>query len=134
MLKDAHVSIFYKNPGQWLGQPVSQFAPSLASQAAGEVTRILPRVSGVEVVGWAADREMPGFKRVLVVNGSGKIIGLGRRLPEGLPTELLSPGMPARLAWVAFVPARYATWQVFRADSWPRRAGSAAREGSLRVS
>ncbi len=108
VLKDAHVSIFYKDPGQWLGQPASQFAPSLKSQAAGEVTRIVPRVSGVKVVGWAADREMPGFNRVLLVNGSGKVIGLGRRLPEGLPTELLSPGMPARLAWIAFVPAQYA--------------------------
>lgn len=109
VLKDAHVSIFYKDPGQWLGQPASQFAPSVKPQAAGEVSRILPRVSGVEVVGWAGDREMPGFKRIFLVNGSGKIIGLGRRLPEGLPTELLSPGMPTPLAWVAFVPARYAT-------------------------
>lgn len=108
-LKDANVSIFYKNPGKWLGRPVAQFARSVTSQTGGAVTRILPRISGVEVVGWARDRVMPGFSRVLLVNGSGKIVGLGRRLPEGLPTELLSSGMPAQLAWVAFVPAQYAT-------------------------
>ncbi len=107
-LKHAQLSIFYKNSGKWLGKPASQFARSVTSQAAGAVTRVFPRKSGVEVVGWASDGEMPHFSRVLLVNESGTIIGLGRRLPEGLPTELLSPRMSPQLAWVGFVPAQYA--------------------------
>ncbi len=107
-LKKERLSIFYRDPGKWLGRPVSELGRPIPLQADGSVSRVLPRISGVEVMGWAGDRELPHFSRVLLVNEGGMIIGLGRRLPKGLPTELLSPGIPAQLAWIGFIPDRFA--------------------------
>ncbi len=102
LLRDAKLSIFYRDESKWLGKPVSEFTSEVSSSSSGEVTRVFPVSSGVEIVGWA-----PQFKRVIIVSEQGNVIGFGLRPPEGLPSELLSPATVPHLAWVAFVPAKY---------------------------
>ncbi len=103
LLKKARLSIFYKGKNEWLGRPVSRFGSELPGFGKGEVTRVFPVSSGVEIVGWAAQS-----KEVAVVGEQDEIIGFGLRPAEGLPSELLSPETLPRLAWIAFVPAKYA--------------------------
>ncbi len=103
LLREFKLSIFYKDKSKWLGKPLSQFGSEISASARGEVTRVFPVSTGVEIVGWGA-----AFKKVVVADEQGNTIGFGLHPPEGLPSELLSPETVPRLAWVAFVPAKYA--------------------------
>ncbi len=116
-LKAAHLSIFYKDKSKWLGKSVSQFGVMLPP-VDGAVTRIFPVISGFEFTGWAGEGRHFPFKEVFLVNDSGRVIGFGRRPPDGLPSELLSSGMPAGLGWIAFVSEKYAAgkFSVYLAD------------------
>ena len=82
------------------GEPTGSY-----SSSGGQVTRVFPLQSGVEIVGWTRGN----VNRVAIVNGNDEVIGTGRRLPLGLPTELLTSDTPPALAWIAFVPARSAS-------------------------
>ena len=86
-------------------QPQTRVVRKDASKIAGEITRIFPLQSGVEIVGWTRATT----NRVTVANESGELVGSGRRLSLGLPSELLTPDTPPSLAWIAFVPAQYAS-------------------------
>ena len=85
-------------------QPLKRVARTDASKIAGAITRVFPLQSGVEIVGWTR----AAINRLTVVNEAGEAVGVGRRLPLGLPSELLTPDTPPSLAWIAFVRAEYA--------------------------
>ncbi len=99
-------------------QPQTRVVRKDASKIAGEITRIFPLQSGVEIVGWTRATT----NRVTVVNESGELVGSGRRLSLGLPSELLTLDTPPSLAWIAFVPAQYASG-LFSVDSGPFQIG-----------
>ncbi len=75
------------------------------STVLGEITRIFPLQSGVEIVGWTKATT----NRFTVVNEAGELVGSGQRLSLGLPSELLTSETPPSLAWIAFVPVQYAS-------------------------
>ena len=102
-LRDARLSIFYSDRNRSLGTSMTRFGRERSGSGKGEVTRVFPVLSGVEIVGWAARAN-----EVVVANERDEVIGFGLRPPEGLPSELLSPNTVPHFAWVAFVPARYA--------------------------
>jgi hypothetical protein len=108
ILREGHLSVFYKGYSNWLGHPVRAFAEPLSSFAHGEITYSYPVLGGVEVAGWVEDSHEPGDKGwVLLSSESGQIVGFGRRLPAGYPDELGNPETPASLGWVGFINLRY---------------------------
>lgn len=130
-LRQNGLSVFYKGYWRALGHPVSGVRP-LAAGVPGEVTEVTPVTGGVEVVGWAdwAElRQTGGW--VLLANESGEMVGLGRRLPAGLPMALRNGRTPERLSWVGFVNAKYQAASV-RAYVVSKR-GLLPLEGSVAV-
>ncbi|MDQ2844457.1 MAG: hypothetical protein M3Y72_26105 [Acidobacteriota bacterium] len=103
-LKADKLSIYYKDPGKLLGSSVNQHGTALPTHSDGAVTTVFPVISGFEVIGWAAD--IPGS--TLLVSDREKIIGFGRRIPLGLPSQLLTASTPSRLAWIAFASDEFA--------------------------
>lgn len=71
------------------------------------VVGVTPVESGFEIQGWAdrSGRNMPSLSLVFA-DESGAIVGFGRQFPGGLPAVLVSPEIPASLAWVGFVSGR----------------------------
>jgi hypothetical protein len=104
LLRDDHLSLFYKGYSASLGQPFTSRFPQPSRQSRhGGVTQIHPVSGGLEIVGWT-DGARP--ERVAFVNESGRIIGLGRKLPAGVPPNL-PPDTPSALAWVGFINSNF---------------------------
>jgi hypothetical protein len=100
-MKNAHLSIYTHR--QLLGSVPDELLDGKLAPA--EITRMIPVSSGLEVIGTSkADH----FSKVILTNERGQIIGSGRSLPFGLPSELAPAKVPASRAWIAFVPERYA--------------------------
>jgi hypothetical protein len=72
----------------------------------GAVTRTLLVSGGVEVLGWA---DGPRFRRVILVNETGRIVGIGEKLLAGFPSDLESQDTPRSLAWVGFINSSFAS-------------------------
>ncbi|MFL6353131.1 MAG: hypothetical protein ACJ74Z_14960 [Bryobacteraceae bacterium] len=99
-LRAHHLSLFYKGYGASLGQPLtSRFSRPFDRSRPGGITHVSPVSGGVQVVGWT---DAPRPERFVFVDESGRIVGLGRKLPAGSPPDL-PPDTPRSLAWVGFV-------------------------------
>jgi hypothetical protein len=108
ILREGHLSVFYKGYTNWLGHAVSTFGAPLNSFAHGEITYTYPVLGGVEVAGWVEDSHEPGDKGwILLSSQNGEIVGFGRRMPAGYPEEAANPDTPSSLGWVGFINLRY---------------------------
>jgi hypothetical protein len=106
-LRSNHLSIFFHGYGGSLGQPLtSRFSGPPMQRQPGAVTRTLLVSGGVEVLGWA---DGPRFRRVILVNETGRIVGLGEKLLVGFPPDLESQDTPRSLAWVGFINSSFAS-------------------------
>lgn len=109
VLENNHLSIYYKDRSNWLGEPVSRFHPVATGAAAGAVTKTVPVASGMEVFGWADDgRDSPRYRWIVLVNEAGRIAGFGERLPAGSGSDLAAQNVPHLLGWVGFVNSKVA--------------------------
>lgn len=109
-LREPHLSVFYEGQSKWLGHEMHSFAPLVNSRVPGEITYTFPVLDGVEVGGWFDDSQLRGGTAwILLVNGEGKIVGFGRRLPAGFPYVLDNPRTPPTLGWAGFVNLKYPT-------------------------
>ncbi len=103
-LRPGRLSIFYKDRSKWLGRSARQFALPVNTHAAGEVTYMVPVLSGLEVIGWADESQLSGATGwILLTNEKNQIAGFGRKLPAGFPPFLESLRAPVSLSWVGFV-------------------------------
>lgn len=108
ILREGHLSVFYKGYANWLGHPVHAFGAPVNSFARGEITYTYPILGGVEVSGWIEDSQQSGSKGWLLLSSqTGQIVGFGRKLPAGYPDELANPETPASLAWAGFINLKY---------------------------
>jgi hypothetical protein len=108
ILREGHLSVFYKGYGNWLGHPVRAFGAALNSFAHGEITYTYPVLGGVEVAGWIEDSHGPDDKGwLLLASENGEIVGFGRRMPAGYPDEVRNPETPVSLGWAGFINLRY---------------------------
>jgi hypothetical protein len=99
-LRDDHLSLFYKGYSDSLGHPfTSRFPQPSTRSRSGSITHIFPVTGGLEIVGWT---DGPRPERFAFVNESARIVGLGRKLPAGMPPAL-SQDAPTSLAWVGFI-------------------------------
>jgi hypothetical protein len=104
-LRENRLAVFYRGESSWIGEPLAKhFPPPVPFRAAGHINYTFPLAAGVEVVGWSSTEGKHGDSgHLYFVDEVGRIIGLGRRLPAGLPTDLRSLDLPKSLAWVGFV-------------------------------
>ncbi len=106
-LRNNHLSIFHRGYSSSLGKAfVSRFSELPRPRQSGAVTRIRPVLGGVEVEGWT---EGSRSQRIVFVNDSGRIVGLGGKLLAGFPPELQSMITPSSLAWVGFINSAFPT-------------------------
>lgn len=106
VLKQNALSIYRDQPDiTWLGHSAkSVFPKTWTKKLQGEVSQVYPIAGGAEITGTEPNIK-PGTELVLV-DERGEIVGLGERLPAGVPT-ILSPASDTRLQddWVAFLNA-----------------------------
>lgn len=95
-LRAGRLSIYYRKRGQWLGKPVTSFAPILSGTGAGRITFTYPVRSGLEIAGWNEGA------RVLLTNEEDKILGFGEHLPAGFPDSVPAPSARPNSNWVGF--------------------------------
>lgn len=139
-LRQQHLSIYYKGRDRWLGKPLTQFSPVSKAVISGEITNTFPVKGGVEIMGWADSSQLRladntqlrrTYTWVALANESGRIVGFGRRIAAGFPSNLLSDTLPGSLGWVGFanssVPAQ--SISAYAVDS--RRGGLFKIPGSI---
>ncbi len=104
-LRDDHLSCFYRGYSGLLGKSLASSFPEPSTRPQlGGVMRIVPVQGGVEIEGWTAQAPP---ERLVFVDESGRIIGLGRKLPAGAPPDFGSSGAPFQLAWVGFINSKF---------------------------
>jgi len=109
ILRKHHASSFADDKTDWLGKPAF-FAFRLISKErqAGAVTATYPLESGLVVLGWTdSPRRIWHPQSIVFLDDQKRIIGYGKKLPNGLPRGLASPETPASIAWVGFVNLKY---------------------------
>ena len=103
-LQQAKLSIYSYSRSSWLGKPVHLFAP-IRNLMPGAITEIAPVESGLQVTGWADTSQWKSpYRWIMLTDASGKIVGLGSRIPAGFPVTARSLNTPAPLGWVGFIP------------------------------
>jgi len=99
-LKRRHLSLYSWDRYQLVGKPLDSLAGSgrLGPELPPEqITAVQAVPGGVRIVGWANRRA-----DLIVVDGLGKIAGLGRHLPAGETSGITVPAGHADDYWVAF--------------------------------
>ncbi len=105
-LEDHQLSIYSLKRTKWLGHPASAIAPVRSTSQPGEISYTFPVESGIEVVGWA-EPERGGSENIVFLNEKREVVGMGQRLPAGLPADLRSLRTPTPYAWIGFVNLNY---------------------------
>ncbi len=106
ILQKARLSIYSHPRSRWLGKPVRSYAP-VREFLPGAITEVTPVESGLQLTGWAdASQWKPPYRWVMLTDRSGKIVGLGSRIPSGFPRTARSLSTPSSLGWVGFIPER----------------------------
>jgi hypothetical protein len=109
ILKRYRKSIFADPALDFLGQNFRAVFPQASRRPeAGSILRTIRVPGGISVVGWAAHSD-GGGAAVILVNETGEIVGLGRRLRAGLPRELSPLAGKADLTWVGYINDRYSS-------------------------
>jgi len=106
-LRDHRLSLFSRGYSASLGESFAgRFPGTPMPRQTGAVTHTRRIHGGVEIVGWA---EGSRSERIVFVNESGRIVGLGGKLQAGFPPELQSTDTPSSLAWVGFINSAFET-------------------------
>lgn len=101
-------SIFADPAFAFLGRDFRSVFPGPSRRLeAGGILRFTRFAGGVSILGWAAHLGSGGGKTVLLVDETGRIVGLGRHLRAGMPRELLPVPVKKDLIWVGYVNDRY---------------------------
>ncbi len=103
ILQQEKRSIYSYSRGNWLGKPVSSFAP-IRNSMPGAITEIIPIESGLQVTGWADLSQWKSqYQWIVLTDSSGKIVGFGSRIPAGFPIAVRSLTNPSPFGWVGFI-------------------------------
>jgi len=106
-LKQNHLSIYWNQPdATWVGrQAKSEFPGSWATSLQGEITQMYLLPGGAAITG--LQPHLKSFAKLILVDGHGKIVGLGERLPAGIPAFFGPTSGTNQQNWVGFLNARY---------------------------
>lgn len=105
ILREHHLSIYYRSRDRWLGKPASEVGKLLGGFTPGAIVQVLPVSSGVEVLGWAYDGGNEGHGQwIVLVNEVGRVVGFGERFPAGIPNDpiLRNPENLRLPIWIGF--------------------------------
>jgi len=105
-LQSRHLSVYSLPTAGWLGRPATAVAPVAGDSRAGAVISTYPVESGIEIVGWT-EPEKDGSEQIVFLNERREIVGFGRKLSAGFPTDLRTLAIPTSVAWVGFVNLKY---------------------------
>lgn len=113
ILQKAKLSIYSYSHSRWLGQSIHSYAP-IRDFLSGAITEVTPIESGLQVIGWAdASQWKSPYRWVMLTDRSGRIVGLGSRIPAGFPRTARSLTTPSPLGWVGFISERLQPVEVF---------------------
>ena len=106
LLNTGNLSVFYNGPQKLLGTLASSnFKIDSGTARAGEISYVWPAMGGLEIEGWV-DTSGSG-EDLLLVNEEGAVVGFGRKLPTGLPSQLPQSPLLTRLGWAGFTNNRF---------------------------
>jgi hypothetical protein len=101
-------SIFADPAFAFLGQDFQSLFPQVNRRlGGGGILRTARFPGGLSIVGWAAHLRGGRRTTVVLVNETGKIVGLGRHLRAGIPRELSPLPVDEASTWVGYVNERY---------------------------
>ena len=109
ILREQKLSTFANARTEWLGKPALQVFRSISERPeVGAVTAVYPLQSGLMVLGWSdSPRRIWKPQELVFLNEEKRIVGLGSKLPAGVPRGLGSLDTPGSLAWAGFVNLRF---------------------------
>lgn len=105
ILRENHLSVFATGRANWLGKPALSVVHLVSyKQLPGAVTHVFPIRDGLVVAGWTdSPRSIWAPQQLVFLNERQIVVGLGEKLPGGMPRDFASMDTPQGLAWVGFV-------------------------------
>lgn len=106
-LKQNHLSIYWGPPdATWVGQQAkSEFPGSWTTSLQGEIAQIFPLPEGAAITG--LQPHLKSFAKLILVDGRGKIVGLGEKFPIGIPAFFGPTPATNQQNWVGFLNTTY---------------------------
>jgi hypothetical protein len=106
-LKQNHLSIYWNQAvATRVGQQAkSEFPGSWTTSLQGEITQMYPLPGGAAITG--LQPHLKSFAKLILVDGHGKIVGLGERLPTGIPAFFGPTPSTNQPNWVGFLNTSY---------------------------
>lgn len=127
VLKANHLSIFANDEVGWLGRNAG-FLPQPRRIASGEVSRIWWIGSGLAVIVNTTDAAVQPGDILVFINQSHSIVGIGKRLPAGLPKRLATQGS-LKHGWAGFINPGYGPVFSFTIVAFDRRNATTVQIG-----
>jgi hypothetical protein len=109
LMRAERLSLFSEAEPFWLGRDIKTVFPAAPRQPqAGAILASEPLETAVTVAGWAAaGSSLDEPLELVLVDESNRIVGLGARLPAGLPPRFSKLKIAAAQQWCGFVNPAY---------------------------
>jgi hypothetical protein len=121
ILQKEKLSIYSHPRSNWLGKPARSFAP-VRGFMPGAITAVVPIESGLQVTGWVdASQWKSPYRWIMLTDSSGKVVGLGSRIPIAFPSTVRNFTTPSSLGWVGFIPEKLQPAAIFAYVVDPRK-------------
>ncbi len=105
-LQHDHLAIYSGfEPMSWLGKNAWTIFKRCNDHQAGNVAGMYPVLGGTEIVGVTPSRS--GGTRVVFVDETGRVVGIGERITAGVPAVLRSAELHRMQPWAGFVNAKF---------------------------